>query len=238
MELKSGNLDTALDLGKQMQKDHPELSMGYEIEALVYFRQGKQKAGVEALEKAHRIKPSAALVDNLARKYQESGRFEEARKIIEDWLEEHPDDLGIRILYATLLQTQGKYDEAQKVYEKAIEQAPDQPVILNNLAWLYDRKGDARAAAIAKRAYELAPTRPEIEDTYGWILAKNGKYEQGLRILQDALTKLPGNPEISYHVIYALNKLGRKKEANRIAAQLMRKYPESPFTAKARELVK
>ena len=41
---------------------------------------------------------------------------------------------------------------------------------LNNLAWLYDQKGDTeKALGHARRAYELSPKRPEIADTLGWL---------------------------------------------------------------------
>ncbi len=237
MELDAGNLDTAMSIGKRMQKEHPALSMGYEIEALVHFRKKDKQAGIAALEKAYRIKPSAGLVDNLARQYHDLGRFEESRKILRKWLKAHPDDAAIRITYASLLQTQGKYDEAQKQYERVMKAQPHNPVVLNNLAWLYGRKGDPRAIKVAKRAYEYAPDRPEIQDTYGWLLVKAGKVEQGLRTLQEALTKMPNHPEIGYHVAYALKKLGRKDEANKVVAGILSNYPESPFAAKARKLV-
>jgi Flp pilus assembly protein TadD len=36
---------------------------------------------------------------------------------------------------------------------------------LNNLAWLYDQKGNReKALGYARRAYELSPKQPEIAD--------------------------------------------------------------------------
>ena len=238
MELDAGNLNTAMDIGKSLQKHYPAISMGYEIEALVHFRQKDKNAGVAALEKAYRIKPSSGLVDNLARQYHDMGRFDDSRVILKSWLSSHPDDVALRITYATLLQTQGKFDAAEKEYEKAMEKQPNNPVVLNNLAWMYDRKKDPRAISVAKHAYELNPGKPEIQDTYGWILVKAGKIEQGLVILQEALMKMPNHPEIGYHVAYALKKLGRQDEANQVVANIITNYPESPFAAKSRDLLK
>jgi Flp pilus assembly protein TadD len=71
--------------------------------------------------------------------------------------------------------------------------------VLNNLAWLYDARGDARAVPLAKRAYDLLPERAEIADTYGWLLARFGKIEQGISLLDTAAKGAPKNGDIRYH---------------------------------------
>ena len=55
-------------------------------------------------------------------------------------------------------------------FERMLGAQNANPVVLNNLAWLYHEAEDARALPTARRAYELAPEQPEIMDTYGWIL--------------------------------------------------------------------
>jgi Flp pilus assembly protein TadD len=90
-----------------------------------------------------------------------------------------------------------------------LEAAGSNPVVLNNLAWLYHEAEDGRALATAQRAHELAPEQPEIMDTYGWILFAEGQREQGLKILTRAAELSAGNPDIGYHLASALAQSGQ-----------------------------
>ena len=63
---------------------------------------------------------------------------------------------------------------------------------LNNLAWLYDQKGDTeKALSHARRAYELSPKRPEIADTLGWLLIRQGDTAAAMPLLEQALEGSP-----------------------------------------------
>jgi Tfp pilus assembly protein PilF len=95
-------------------------------------------------------------------------------------------------------------------------------VMLNNLAWLYQKQGDARALATAHKAYDVDPNRVEVADTYGWILLQNGKPQEALPILQQAYVSYPTQSEIGYHVAVALDDVGRKDEAVKVLTRLLR----------------
>ncbi len=112
-------------------------------------------------------------------------------------------------------------------------------VTLNNLAWLYFVDKDKRAVDIARQAHEMSPDRPEISDTYGWILLNMGAEPQkALQLLQDALVKYPTNPEIGYHVAYALHKQGRDEEARRVLHRALLERQDFEDRPKAERLAK
>jgi predicted Zn-dependent protease len=94
-------------------------------------------------------------------------------------------------------------------------------VILNNLGWLYARKGDPRGVGLVRTAYELAPNSPEIQDTYGWILVKGGKVKEGLEVLEKAAEALPKSAEIQYHYAAALAQSNKKAEALEILTRVL-----------------
>ena len=103
--------------------------------------------------------------------------------------------------------------------------APDNAPNLNNLAWLYDKKGDTeKALSHARRAYELAPKRPEIADTLGWLLIRQGDKAAALPLLDQAWKAAPDNPEIGYHYAWALSKDGKVGQAQ----EMMSKVLQSP----------
>jgi len=91
---------------------------------------------------------------------------------------------------------------AVAVYEE-LDERFDNPVVLNNLAWLYMDSGDERALETAREAYRLAPGNAEIGDTLGWILVQTGAPEEGLDHLQRAAQELPKNGSVLYHLAVA-----------------------------------
>jgi Flp pilus assembly protein TadD len=93
---------------------------------------------------------------------------------------------------------------------------------LNNLAWLYQRKGDlANARRLAERAFTAAPREPQIGDTLGWILLSHGEADKALTYLSAANLAAPNNPDIQYHLAVALNQLGRTADARATLESLL-----------------
>jgi putative PEP-CTERM system TPR-repeat lipoprotein len=90
------------------------------------------------------------------------------------------------------------------------------PMVLNNLAnvYLYENKIDA-AYNFAQQAYELAQREPAILDTLGWITILRGEYYQGLSLLREAYSMNAQDPNLRYHLAFALYKLDRNAESRR-----------------------
>ncbi|MFT5175673.1 MAG: Tfp pilus assembly protein PilF, partial [Gammaproteobacteria bacterium] len=131
-------------------------------------------------------------------------------------------------------------DEAQAVadYERVLETNPDNVLALNNLAWLYEARGDTRALTMAKKAYDLLPERAEVADTYGWFLVKSGKVEQGLSLLDKALKGAPGNADIRYHQAAALHQAGESKRATALLDELLKDAADFAERSAAEKLLK
>ena len=114
-------------------------------------------------------------------------------------------------LLALGYQQSGQQNKAIKAYEEAYVLDPKNHVIANNLAWLYQEKGDKKALDLAERVLPLAENNPQVADTVGWIFVQNGKQRRGLVLLQQAALQAPHLPEIRIHLAEALIKTGRKK---------------------------
>ena len=147
----------------------------------------------------------------LASRLSAAGDHGAAAEVARAWLAEHPNDGGLQLVLANSLLQTSDHAGAIALYETMDEQI-DNPVVLNNLAWLYMEQEDQRALATAERAYELAPDSGEIADTLGWILinegGEQGSDERGLRHLERAAEKLPDNGSVLYHLGMAHKQLG------------------------------
>jgi Flp pilus assembly protein TadD len=97
---------------------------------------------------------------------------------------------------------------------------PHDAIALNNLAWVYQKKGDPQARSLALQAYILLPGI-QTADTLGWILTQNGSATEGLPLLRQATATAPTDFRIRYHYAVALDKTGNVDEAVRQLDQVV-----------------
>ena len=83
---------------------------------------------------------------------------------------------------------------------------------LNNLAWIYQQRGDPRAHRLALRSYLLVPG-PDVADTLGWIITVEGDAAKGLPLLREAAAQRGQDPEVLYHLAVALDRVGETRAA-------------------------
>jgi putative PEP-CTERM system TPR-repeat lipoprotein len=163
------------------------------------------------------------------------------RQGAEEWLAKavanHPESVEARVALAEARQRNDNPGGAIEVYEQGLAVAPGNPILLNNLAVLYQAQGDPRAIEIAERAYRAAPRAPAIQDTYGWILLAAGKTDQSLGLLRDAAEALSDNAEVQYHYAAALAKSGRPEAALPILRKALDGDLPSEAKAGAQKLV-
>lgn len=143
-----------------------------------------------------------------------------AEKWLQKAVDDHPKSTAARVALAEARQRRGDTAGTMTLYEQGLVATPDDPVLLNNLAVLYQVKGDSRAVEVAEKAHRLAPNAPAIQDTYGWILVTSGRPEQGLPVLRSAADSLPAVAEVQYHYAAALAQTGEKAKALAILRKL------------------
>ncbi|HEY8486012.1 MAG TPA: tetratricopeptide repeat protein [Limnochordales bacterium] len=128
----------------------------------------------------------------------------------------------------------GDWLVAASAFHQVIHLAPRSPVGYNNLAYLYARHqlNLTQALALAERAMELTGGRPDptVLDTYGWVLVHNGRPQEAVRVLEQALSLSLQDPqaqaEILYHLGVAHWKLSRREEARRLLSRALELQPE------------
>jgi putative PEP-CTERM system TPR-repeat lipoprotein len=175
---------------------------------------------VELYEQASTQLWNRSVVLRLSTAYREAGSAD-ATVPLERWLSENPDDAAARRAYAQLLQEQGDGEQAIALYQRVLESNSNDPVALNNLAWEYAQNGKEGALELAERAYELRPDIGSIADTYGWILYLEGRSDDAVNVLREAVELSPNNGEIQYHLAMALAKTGDMGEARMLVDELI-----------------
>ncbi len=234
---RSGNTDEALSLVADLRTAVPEAPATDLIAARVLRRAGQFRKAERLLRRLIAREASAEATIELYRVLAGSQQLARGIKLLENWLAGHDDDHGVRLILANGYIRAGALRKAIALYEALNRRVPDNPVVLNNLAWLYHKVADERALDFAMRAYARAPDDALVLDTYGWILVQKGEATRGLSLLREARTRAATDPQIHYHLAAALAALGRTDEARRELEQLLRADTAFDEVAEARALL-
>jgi putative PEP-CTERM system TPR-repeat lipoprotein len=215
VEAATGGLDTGLAKARAFAKDDPDNPVYDIVSADLYEKAGRAGEAVSLLEKAVAARPSDdGSITALSRLYARTGDPGKAEAVLTTRLQTEPKDLLVRSALASLYLEAKKYDDAVAEYARIITERPTDAAALNNLAWLYQQKGDlVKARALAERALAAAPRVPMIDDTLGWILLAQGDTGKAITYLSAASLSAPNNPDIQYHLAVALQRAGRRADA-------------------------
>jgi len=151
-----------------------------------------------------------------------AGRTKEADAKLAKWIQDYPEDLSTQAYQGETLLQNKSTKPAIAIFERVLQTAPTNALVLNNLAYAYQKEKDGRALATAEKALQFAPENPAILDTLGWILVEQGNAERGVTVLQKAVSGLPkesdlmpATAQIYLHLAHGLIKIGDKTGARK-----------------------
>jgi putative PEP-CTERM system TPR-repeat lipoprotein len=223
VEAEIDGLEAGLAKARAFAQDDPENPVYDMVSAELLEKAGRSADSILLLEKAVAARPlHDNLVAALARLYARTGELGKAEAVLNSRLKMEPKDLATRATLASIYLEQKKYDNAIVEYTRITAEHPANSGALNNLAWLYQQKGDlVKARGLAERATAAAPRVPQIDDTLGWILLAQGDAQKALTLLSAASLSAPGNPDIQYHLAVALHRVGRQADAQTTLENLL-----------------
>ncbi len=236
LALKGQRYDDALVYARKIQDAQPKHAAGLRLEGDVRSAQGRFEEAAGIYGRALALEPSTLLLGKEVTARQRAGQPEQARARLTQWLAAHPRDARAHVIAAQLAQRTGQDAEAIEHYEQALAVQPKAVVVLNNLAWLYNERGDPKALALAEQAHELAPNAAPLTDTLGWVLVSEGQIQRGLGLVKQASEKLPDNPTIRYHLAVAYQKSGQPDLALQYLRPLVQSGKSFPEAAQAKHL--
>lgn len=175
---------------------------------------GNEAEGLKVYRRAYQSSADRGGLLPLYRALDRTGNKEEAERVLRDWMDANPDDSAIQSILSSWLIQNGRFEDAIVETEKLQRMTPEDPIVLNNLAWLYENAGrHDEAILLSRQAHTLSPHAGELADTYGWILFTNGQKAEGLQVLEDAAQRLPRDFEVQYHYAAALADAGKTRSA-------------------------
>ncbi|WP_020482475.1 XrtA/PEP-CTERM system TPR-repeat protein PrsT [Methylomonas sp. MK1] len=237
MELNHGEAVFAVKRAETLQKQYPQQAFPHHLLGDIALRDKKPDLAADHFQSAFALEPNSIALMKLYSALKMSNQNQKAFTLLEGWIKKNPSDATPAAAYAEELLVAGKIKEAEKQYEKLLAITPDNPQFLNNLANIYFQTGNDKALSTAENAQKLAPDQASTNDTLGWILANQGQAERGLNYLRNAHSRQSQNPEIRYHIAFALDQLQRKEEAKQELEKALNANSNFPGIDQAKSLM-
>ncbi|RZJ12828.1 MAG: PEP-CTERM system TPR-repeat protein PrsT [Rubrivivax sp.] len=224
----AGRLKDAQDEVRIVQQLSPKAPLGWVLEGNLMAQQKNWNGAATAYAKALAIQPVGDVAVRLYSAYQGGGRAREAAQFETEWLAAHPHELTMQTFIGDNALARKDNDEAERRYTDALKGSPDNPVLLNNLAWVYQLQGKAEAVDLAQRALKQQPDAPSILDTLGRAYAASKQVDKAIEVQTRLLALEPSNPDyrlrMAEYQIAAGNKQAAREQLRSLTS-LGKKFP-------------
>jgi putative PEP-CTERM system TPR-repeat lipoprotein len=235
--LKQKRSDDALKFAQEVETLQPASPKGALLQGEALQADKRYEEALAAFERALKLQPGGQIAIKRFLARDAAGHGEEAFEELEQWSGQNDGDAFAHAALGDLYLAKRESSEAVKHYEKVVAGKSATVDLMNKLAWLYHELGDEKALQTAQAAYSAAPNSGMVADTLGWILVGSGDSVQGLDILKRAAALEPGDPEIRYHLAFALAKNDERDDARLELKNLLASRKEFESREKAATLL-
>ena len=210
--------DAALERVKRQIARVPDSGSLQDLLGRIYALRGEVALAEAAFLKALELEPNLVRTYlAIGQLYADSRKYDQSLAKLNAALRMNPKNLVALLLSGVVYERRGEISRAQEAYDKALAIDSRSAPAANNLAYLHSQHGGDKDKALhlAQMAREADPEEPSIADTLGWILYKRGVYQRALSLFKESASKLPGSPEIQYHLGMGYLKVGDKDAARK-----------------------
>jgi len=156
-------------------------------------------------------------------------KYNEARCLCEELLEQRPDSFGIYIDMGKIALEKGNFGEAVVHLQKALKIDSSQHKVHDYLAMAYTCLEELEEAAKHfELSLEMRPGRAKIHNNLGFVLYKQGKLDEAFTHFTKAITIDPELPEVYHNFGLISAKRGKNGEAVEYYLKSLDLKPDQP----------
>lgn len=203
----------ALSVARELGQVQGRQELARVVEAEVLARMGRKEDAVKLLHAASKAGADPLASLRMADLFERDGQTDMFERVLVDLTRRFPADLQVTARAAHHWMAKGDSPRAERILQTALAASPGNAMLLNELAWLQLRRGDAAALGHASQAAALMPDNPNVLDTLGVAQAKAGQAALALETLEIAHRLGPDQAAIRLHLAQARNAVGKKGEA-------------------------
>jgi tetratricopeptide (TPR) repeat protein len=189
--------DKAETVLRGILKDDPENEQAVEQLTQLFLDQGKSSEAVSLLEGMTNRAPSAALLDLLGDAYTQTKDLPKAEQAYRKAVELDPSELSHQRGLGQTLMAEEKYSDALGVYQKLADLMPDDADVYLRIAQIYREMHQLdRAEESLLKARQYAPGSLEVMYNEAMLYQAQGRYDDAIRVLSDAITGVKGQSAV------------------------------------------
>ncbi|MDE0300373.1 MAG: tetratricopeptide repeat protein [Candidatus Poribacteria bacterium] len=205
-----GDDEKGIEILREILLEHPDnVDANYWI-GIAYQKQDDLERAYPYLKKATALVPG-----RIARQYFAMGQYDEAIDILEDVLNDDPENVEAVYWAGLAYEGLGNNQKTEFYLRQAISLAPKYADALNALGYFFAENGTnlEEAVDLIKMALKESPKQASYIDSLGWAFFKQGKLDEALEQLEIAMRLMPESAEIQDHLGDAYMKKGLKDKA-------------------------
>jgi len=185
--------DKAEQVLRSILKTDPENEPAVEQLTQLLMDEGKSVEAVTLLEGITSHSPSAVLLDLLGDAYTQTHELAKAEEAYRKAMELDPSEPSHQRGLGQTLLTEEKYFEALKVYQKLSDVMPDDSDVYLRIAQIFRELHQLdKAEENLVKARQYAPGSLEVMYNEAMLYQAQGRYEDAIRVLSDAVTGIKG----------------------------------------------
>jgi tetratricopeptide (TPR) repeat protein len=181
--------DKAEQVLRTILKNDPENELSVEQLTQLLMDEGKSAEAVTLLEGITAHSPSPVLLDLLGDAYTQAHDLAKAEQAYRQAQELDPSELSHQRGLGQTLLAEEKYAEALTVYQKISDLMPDDSDVYLRIAQIYRELHQLnKAEENLVKARQYAPGSLEVMYNEAMLYQAQGRYEDAIRVLSDAVT--------------------------------------------------
>jgi tetratricopeptide (TPR) repeat protein len=178
-----------------MLKNDPENEPAVEQLTQLLMDEGKSAEAVSLLEGITEHSPSPVLLDLLGDAYTQVHALAKAEQAYRKAAEIDPSELSHQRGLGQTLLAEEKYSEALAVYRKISDLMPDDSDVYLRIAQIYRELHQLdKAEDNLVKARQYAPGNLDVMYNEAMLYEAQGRFEDAIRVLSDAVTGIKGQP--------------------------------------------
>jgi tetratricopeptide (TPR) repeat protein len=191
--------DKAEQVLRGILKSDPENEPAVEQLTQLLMDEGKSTEAVTLLEAITAHSPAPVLLDLLGDAHAQAHDLEKAESAYRKAAELDPSELSHQRGLGQTLLAEEKYPEALKVFEKLSDVMPDDSDVYLRIAQIYRELHQLdKAEQNLVKARQYAPGSLEVMYNEAMLYQAQGRYEDAIRVLSNAVTDIKGqSPALS-----------------------------------------
>jgi tetratricopeptide (TPR) repeat protein len=187
--------DKAEQVLKGILKTDPENEQAVEQLTQLLMDEGKSPEAVSLLEGITAHSASPVLLDLLGDAYTQAHDLGKAEEAYRKAAELDPSELSHQRGLGQTLLAEEKYAEALTVYQRLSDLMPDDSDVYLRIAQIYRELHQLdKAEENLVKARQYAPGSLEVMYNEGMLYESQGRYEDAIRVLSDAVTGIKAQP--------------------------------------------